>query len=69
MVEAHGHHARARCAAMLDAGYHLLPDETALVEIHAAELVHAGLVRKCIAVDEIEPAARDGKRNTVRFIG
>jgi hypothetical protein len=44
-VEAHGHHPRARRAAVLDARDHLLADEAALVEVDAAELVHVGLVR------------------------
>ena len=63
------HHARARGAAMLDARDHLLADEAALVEVDAAELVHVGLVRKGIAVNEIEAAARHAERDPVRLVG
>src|SRR4029453_1602476 len=68
-VEGHGHHAAARGAAVLDARDHLLSDEAALVEIDAAELVHVGLMWKCIAVDEIEAAARDAKRDAMPLVG
>ena len=63
------HDAGARRAAMLHARHHLLADVAALVEIDAAELVHVGLVREGVAVDEIEPAARHAERDAVRLVG
>ena len=63
------HDAAARGAAMLDARHHLLADIAAFVEIDAGELVHVGLVRKGVAVDEVEPAARHAERNAVRLVG
>ena len=64
-----GHDARARGAAVLHARDHLLADEAALVEVDAAELVHVGLVRERIAVDEVEAAARHAERDAVRLVG
>ncbi len=60
--------AGARGAAVLHARDHLLADEAALVEVDAAELVHVGLVRERIAVDEVEAAARDAERDAVRLV-
>ncbi len=65
----HRHHAAARAGAMLDARDHLLPDIAAFVEIDAGELVHVGLVRKGVAVDEIDAAARHAERDAVRLVG
>ena len=67
-VEAHRHHARARAAAVRHARDDLLADEAALVEIDAVKLIHVGLVREGIAVDEVEPAARHAERDAVRFV-
>ena len=67
-VEGDRHDAGARGAAMLDARHHFLADEAALVEIDAAELVHVGLVREGVAVDEIRAAARHAERDAVRFV-
>ena len=53
---------------MLDARDHLLADEAALVEVDAAELVHVGLVRERIAIDEVEAAARHAERDAVRLV-
>ena len=66
---AHGHYPRARGAAVFDARDHLLADEAALVEVDAAELVHVGLVRKGIAIDEVEAAARHAERDPMRLVG
>ena len=63
------HDAVARGAAMLHARHHLLADIAALVEIDAGELVHVGLVREGVAVDEVEPAARHAERDAVRLVG
>ena len=67
-VEGDRHDAGARGAAMLDARHHLLADEAALVEIDAAELVHVGLVRECVAVDEVRAAARHAERDAMRLV-
>ena len=53
---------------MLDARDNLLSDVAAFVEIDAVELVHVGLVRECVAIDEIETAARHAERNAVGFV-
>ena len=53
---------------MGDARNHLLPDEAALVEIEARELVHVGLVRESIAVDKIDAAARNAEHDAMHFI-
>ena len=53
---------------MLHARHHLLADIAALVEIDAGELIHVGLVREGIAIDEVEPAARHAKRDAVRLV-
>ena len=63
------HDAVSRGAAMLHARHHLLADIAALVEIDAGELVHVGLVREGIAVDEIEAAARHAERDAVGLVG
>ena len=63
------HDAGARGAAMLHARHHLLADVAALVEIDAGELVHVGLVREGVAVDEVEPAARHAERDAMRLVG
>ena len=61
------HDAAARAGAMLDARDHLLPDIAAFVEIDAGELVHVGLVREGVAIDEIHAAARHAERDAVRL--
>ena len=61
-------HAGAGDAAMLHARHHLLADEAALVEVDAVELVHVGLVRERIAIDEVEAAARHAERDAVRLV-
>ena len=67
-VVAHRHGAGARGAAMLHPRHHLLADIAALGEIDAAELVHVGLVRKGVAVAEIDAAARHAERDAMRFV-
>ena len=67
-LEGDGNHARAGGAAVLDARDDLLADEAALGEIDALELIHVGLVREGIAVDEVGPAARHPERDAVRLI-
>ena len=63
------HDAGSRGAAMLHARHHLLADVAAFVEIDAGELVHVGLVREGVAIDEVEPAARHAQRDAVRLVG
>ena len=63
------HDARARGAAMLHPRHHFLSDIAALVEIDAVQAVHIGLVRKRVAVHEIEPAARHACGDAMRLIG
>src|SRR6187455_3448691 len=53
----------SRGAAMLHARHHLLADVAALVEIHALKLIHVGLVREGVAIDEVNPAARHALRD------
>ena len=53
---------------MLHARDHLLAHEAALVEIDPAELVHVRLVRKSIAVDEIEAAVGNAECDAVRLV-
>ena len=67
-VEGDRHDAGARGAAMLHARHDLLADVAALVEIDAAELVHVGLVREGVAVDEVDAAARHAERDAVRLV-
>ena len=67
-LESYGDHAGSGDPAMLHARNHLLADEAALGKIDPAELVHVGLVRKRIAIAEIEPAARDCERNAMRLV-
>ena len=59
----------ARGAAMLHPRHHFLSDIAALVEIDAVQPVHVGLVRKCVAIYEVEPAARHARRDAMRIIG
>ncbi len=54
---------------MLDARHHFLADIAAFLEIDAAELVHVGIVREGVVIDEVEPAARHAERDAMRFIG
>src|SRR5262249_53761405 len=68
-VEGQRHHAAARSAAVLDARDHLLSDETALVEVDAPQLVHVALMRKSIAVSEVEAAARHPERDAMGLVG
>ena len=63
------HGAGARGAAMLHPRHHFLADIAALVEIDAVQAVHVGLVRKRIAVHEVEPAARHAVHDAMRLIG
>ena len=58
-----------RGAAMLHPRHHFLTDVTALVEIDAVQAVHVGLVRKRVAIDEVETAARHAAGDAMRFIG
>src|SRR5207248_4111868 len=58
-IESYRNDARARGTAVCDPRYHLLPDETALVEIEPSQLVHVGLVGESVAIGEIHSAARD----------
>src|SRR5262249_26851092 len=68
-LESYADYAGSGGSAMLDARNHLLADEAALGKVDAAQLVHVALVRKCIAIDEIKPAARDRERNAMRLVG
>ena len=68
LLEQHLDAAGARGAAMLHARDDLLADIAALVEIDAGEAVHVGLVRKRIAVHEIEPAARHAERDAMGLV-
>src|SRR5215475_9108481 len=68
-LEGDRHYAVARGAAMLHARYDFLAHIAALLEVDAAELVHVGLVREGLAVNEIKAAAWDSKRDTVRLVG
>ena len=54
---------------MLHPRHHFLSDIAALVEIDAVQAVHVGLVRKRVAVHEIEPAARHAGGDAMRLIG
>src|SRR6202048_2418366 len=67
-LESYGDHAGSGDPAMLHARNHLLADEAALGKIDPTELVHVGLVRKRIAIAEIEPAARDCERSAMRLV-
>ena len=68
-VEHDAHRSGARGAAMLHPRHHLLADVTALVEIDAVQAVHVGFVRKRVAIDEVEPAARHAGGDAMRVIG
>ncbi len=68
-VEHDANGAGARGAAMLHPRHHFLADVTALVEIDAVQAVHVGLVRKRVAIHEVEPAARHAGGDAMRFIG
>jgi len=46
-----------------------LSDVAALVEIDAVQAVHVGFVRKRVAIDEIEAAARNAGRDAMGVIG
>src|SRR6478735_6731740 len=63
------HDAAACAGTMLHAGYDLLTDIAALAEIDAVELIHVCFVRKRIAINEIEAAARNTERDTVSLVG
>ena len=53
---------------MLHARDDFLADIAAFGEIDAAELVHVGLVRKGVAIAEIEAALRHAERDAVRLV-
>src|SRR3979490_684893 len=53
---------------MLHARHHLLSDVAAFVEIDAIQAVHVGLVRKRIAIHEVEPAAGYARSDTMGLI-
>ena len=53
---------------MLHARHHLLADIAALGEIDAAELIHVGLVRKRVAIDEVDAAARHAERDAMGLV-
>src|SRR5262249_17980704 len=44
-------------------------DEAALIEVDAAQLVHVALMRKGIAVGEVEAAARHPERDAMSLVG
>ena len=54
---------------MLHPRHHLLPDIAALVEIDAVQPVHVGLVRKRIAIHEVDAAARRAAGDAMGVIG
>jgi len=56
------HDTPAGGAAMPHAAHHLLPDVAALLEGDAMQGIHAGVERKGIAEDEVDPPLRNGKR-------
>jgi hypothetical protein len=62
-------HSRARGAAMLHPRHHLLTDITALVEIDAVQPIHIGFMRKCVAIDEVQPAARNAQCDAMGVVG
>ena len=68
-VEHDPHRSGARGAAMLHPRHHFLADIAALVEIDAVQAVHVGFVRKRVAIDEVEAAARNARGNAMRVIG
>ena len=68
VVVADRHGAGARRAAMLHPRNDLLADIAAFAEIDAAELIHVGLVRKGVAVAEINAAVRHAERDAMRFV-
>lgn len=53
---------------MLHPRDHLLPDIAALLEVHAAELVHQRLVREGVAEGEVAPAFRHAEPDAVGVI-
>ena len=69
VVKNDAHGPGARGAAMLHPRHHLLSDVTALVEIDAVQAVHIGLVRKRVAIHEVEAAARHAHGDAMRVIG
>ena len=68
-VQEDAHRSRPRGAAMLHPRHHLLADVTALLEIDAVQAVHVGLVRKRVAIHEVEAAARHARGDAVCLIG
>ncbi len=58
------------CARSSDArrGRRLPVRHSTLTEINAGELVHVGLVRERVAIDEIHAAARHAERDAVRLV-
>ena len=55
-------------AAMLHPRHHLLADITALAEIEAVEEVHIRLMRKGVAIGEIDAAHRQAKADAPRLV-
>ncbi len=54
---------------MLHPRHHLLADVAALVEVDSMEPIHIGFVRKRVAIDKVEPAARNAQSDAVGIIG
>ena len=53
---------------MLHPRHHFLADKAALLEVDAAELIHVGLVRKGVAIGEIDTAMGHAERDPVRVV-
>ncbi len=53
---------------MLHPRHHFLSDVTALVEIDAVQAIHVGLMRKRVAIHEIEAAARGARTDAMGLI-
>ena len=53
---------------MLHPRYDFLPNVTALVEIDTMQAIHVGLVRKRVAIHEVQSAARNACSDAVRII-
>src|SRR6476646_4307689 len=54
---------------MLHSRNHLLSDVAALLENDAMQAVHVGFVGKRIAIDEVQPAARNAGGDAMSLIG
>src|SRR3954452_1887513 len=67
-IDDYANRSRACRTAMLHPGHHLLADITPLFEIDAVQMIHVGLMRKRIAVHEVEPTARNAGGDAVRLV-